>query len=150
MPMTKVEYHLVVLIFLKYLTAPLVHAAADRGIKIIQEVKKLFCQGRNGTLSYRFTGKETRIMCQNFMKLVKAVSSEQDTPIQSLQINTFAFVGLQLRVATSRFSRANIDQKVLQELKDSCKMYFNACSLLLGSVSTTVWTIGHAVPFHTA
>jgi len=88
-------------------------------------------------------------MCQNFMKLVKAVGSEQDTPIQSLQINTFAFVGLQLRVATSRFSRVNIDQKVLQELKDSCKMYFNACSLLLGSVSPTVWTIGHAVPFHT-
>ena len=88
-------------------------------------------------------------MCQNFMKLVKAVSSEQDTPIQSIQINTFAFVGLQLRVATSRFSRVNIDQKVLQELKDSCKMYFNACSLLLGSVSPTVWTIGHAVPFHT-
>ena len=54
------------------------------------------------------------------MKLLKAVSSEQDTPIQSLQINTFAFVGLQLRVATSRFSRVNIDQKVLQELKDSC------------------------------
>ena len=76
-------------------------------------------------------------------------SSEQDTPVQSLQINTFAFVGLQLRVATSRFSRVNIDQKVLQELKDSCKMYLNACSLLLGSVSPTVWTIGHAVPFHT-
>lgn len=88
-------------------------------------------------------------MCQNFMKLVKAVSSEQDTPVQSLQINTFAFVGLQLRVATSRFSRVNIDQKLLQELKDSCKMYLNACSLLLGSVSPTVWTIGHAVPFHT-
>lgn len=117
--------------------------------RLFKKVKKWFCQGRKGKLSYRFTGKETRIMCQNFMKLVKAVSSEQDTPIQSLQVNTFAFVGLQLRVATSRFSRVNIDQKVLQELKDSCKMYFNACSLLLGSVSPTVWTIGHAVPFHT-
>ena len=76
-------------------------------------------------------------------------SSEQDTPIQSLQINPFAFVGLQLGVVTSIFSRVNIDQKVSQELKDSCKMYFNACSLLLGSVSPTVWTIGYAVPFHT-
>lgn len=28
-------------------------------------------------------------------------------------------------------------------------MYFNACSLLLGGVSPTVWTIGHADPFHT-
>lgn len=76
-------------------------------------------------------------------------SSEQDTPIQSLQINPFAFVGLQLGAVTSIFSRVNIDQKVSQELKDSCKMYFNACSLLLGSVSLTVLTIGHAVPFHT-
>lgn len=117
--------------------------------RLFKKVKKWFCQGRKGTLSYRFTGKETRIMCQNFMKLVKAVSSEQDTPVQSLQINTFAFVGLQLRVATSRFSRVNIDQELLQELKDSCEMYFNACSLLLGSVTPTVWTIGHAIPFHT-
>ena len=27
-------------------------------------------------------------------------------------------------------------------------MYSNACSLLLGSVLPTVWTIGHAVSFH--
>ena len=62
--------------------------------RLFKKVKKWFGQGRKGTLSYRFTGKETRIMCQNFMKLAKAVSSGQDTPIQSLQINTFAFVGL--------------------------------------------------------
>ena len=76
--------------------------------RLFKKVKKWFCQGRKGNLSYRFTGKETRIMCQNFLKLVKAVSSEQDTLIESLQINTFAFVGLQLRVATSRFSRVGL------------------------------------------
>lgn len=65
-------------------------------------------------------------MCQTFMKLVKAASSEQETPIQSLQINTFAFVGLQLRVATSRFSRVNIDQKVLRNSKTPVK-----CILML-------------------
>ena len=54
--------------------------------RLFKKVKKWFWQGRKGTLSYRFTGKETRIMCQDFMKLVEAVSSEQDTPIQSLQI----------------------------------------------------------------
>ena len=111
--------------------------------RLFKKVKKWFCQGRKGTLSYRFTGKETSYVSKLYE--TGEGSSEQDTPIQSLQINTFAFVGLPLRVATSRFSRVNIDQKVLQELKD-CKMYFNACSLLLGSVSPTVWTIGHAVP----
>ena len=120
-----------------------------RASRLFKKVKKWFCQGRKGTLSYRFTGKETGIMCQNFTKLVIAVSSEQDTPIQSLQINTFAFVGLQLRVATSRFSRVNVDQELLQELKDSCEMYFNASSLLMDSASPSVWTIGHAIPFPT-
>ena len=39
-------------------------------------------------------------------------------------------------------------QTVLQELKDSCRNYFNACSLLLDKVTPTVWTVGYAIPFH--
>ena len=72
------------------------------------------------------------------MCLVKAISSEQDTPLQCLMVNTFAFVGIQLRNATSRFTRICIDATVLQELKDSCRNYFNACSLLLDKVTLTV------------
>ena len=63
-------------------------------------------------------------------------------------VNTFAFVGIQLRNATSRFTRICIDATVLQELKDSCRNYFNACSLLLDKVTPTVWTVGYAIPFH--
>ena len=55
------------------------------------------------------------------MCLVKAISSEQDTPLQCLMVSTFAFVGIQLRNATSRFTRICIDATVLQELKDSCR-----------------------------
>jgi hypothetical protein len=37
----------------------------------------------------------------------------------------------------------------LQELKECCKRYFNAYSILLGNITPTVWTIGYAVPYHT-
>ena len=36
--------------------------------RLFKKVKKWFCQGRKGTLSYRFTGKETRMMCQNLIQ----------------------------------------------------------------------------------
>ena len=117
--------------------------------RLYKKVKKWFSQGRKGPLSYRFTGKETKKMCHKFMHIVKAVSCESDSPLQMLKASTFAFIGLQLRDATSRFSRVSIDSTVLQEIKDSCRKYFNACSLLLDSVTPTVWTIGCAVPYHT-
>jgi hypothetical protein len=63
--------------------------------RLYKKVKKWFTQGRNGSLSYRFTGKETKILCHKFMHLLKAISKEDDSPLDTLQINTFAFVGLQ-------------------------------------------------------
>ena len=41
-----------------------------------------------------------------------------------------------------------IDERVLQELKDCCKLYFNACALLLDKITPTVWTIGYVIPYH--
>ena len=72
------------------------------------------------------------------MCLVKAISSQQDTHLQCLMVNTFSFVGLQLRNATSRFTKICIDATVLQELKNSSSNYFNACSILLDKVTPTV------------
>lgn len=119
-----------------------------RASRLYKKVRKWISQGRKGSLSYRFTGKETKLLSQKFMCLVKAISSQQDTPLQCLMVNTFAFVGLQLRNATSRFTRICIDATVLQELKNSCRNYFNACSILLDKVTPTVWTVGYAIPFH--
>lgn len=117
--------------------------------RLYKKVKKWCSQGRKGPLSYRFTGKETKKLCHKFTSILKAISREDDSPQQQLQICTFAFIGLQLRDAISRFSRVTITEGVLQEIKDSCKMYFNAYSLLLDTVTPTVWTIGHAIPYHT-
>lgn len=37
---------------------------------------------------------------------------------------------------------------MLSELKECCRKYFNAYSLLLGKATPIVWTIGYAVPYH--
>ena len=117
--------------------------------RLYKKVKKWFAKGRNGSLSYRFTGKETKIFCQKFMTLIKAISCDEDDPINRLQLCAFAFVGLQLRDCISRFSRVTVDETVMGELSESCSKYFNGCALFLGNVTPTVWTIGYAVPYHT-
>ena len=61
--------------------------------RLYKKVKKWISQGKKGCLSYRFTGKETKLLCQKFMCLVKAISSEQDTPLQCLMVNKFCFCG---------------------------------------------------------
>ena len=86
--------------------------------RLYKKVKKWCSQGQKGFLSYRFTGKETRKFCHNFMSILKAILREDDSPQQQLQICTFAFVGLQLRDTISRFSRVTIAEGVLQEIKD--------------------------------
>ena len=117
--------------------------------RLYKKVKKWCSQGRKGTLSYRFTGKETKKMCQRFTSILEAISHDDDTPQQQLQISSFAFIGLQLRDPISRFSRVTITEDVLQEIKGSCKRYFNTCSLLLDTVTPTVWTIDYAIPYQT-
>lgn len=131
--------------FSKYL-ATLKHIGATR---LYKKVKKWFNQGRNGPMNYRFTGKETKLLCHKYMHLLKAISCNHDSPSDSLRIAVLAFVGLRLRNATSRFSRVIINENILHELKDCCKKYFNAYSILLGNITPTVWTIGYAVPYHT-
>ena len=132
--------------FTKYLDT-LKHIGASR---LYKKVKKWFNQGsRNGPMNYRFTGKETKLLCHKYMHLLKAISCNHDNPSDSLHIVVLAFVGLQLRNATSRFSRVIINECILHELKDCCKKYFNAYSILLGNITPTVWTIGYAVPYHT-
>ena len=105
---------------------------------LYKKVKKWCAQGQKGNLSYRFTGKETKIMCHKFMHLLQAISSPNDIPIQQLQICSFVFIGLQLRDAISRFSRVSVTQGEVQVLQESCRKYFTASSRLLDSVTPTV------------
>ena len=53
--------------------------------------------------NYIFTGKETKLLCQNFMSLINIISV--DPPDTKLKTATLAYCGLQLRDAVSLFSR---------------------------------------------
>lgn len=79
------------------------------------------------------------------MFLVDAIGSDSDPHKTKLRIATLAYFGLQLRDAV--FSRVETDQEEITKLKNVCQHFFNANSLLL-RVSTTVWTIGYAMPYH--
>lgn len=98
---------------------------------------------------YRFTGRDSRMYLHNFMYLVESLESPADTARQTFRLHTFAFVSLELRNAVSLFCRFTINDEEIKELNNFCTNYFRACSLFLGSVTPTVWTIGHIVPIHT-
>ena len=82
------------------------------------------------------------------MFLIDAVANESDPPETKLNTASLAYIGLQLRDIVSRFSRIETNQEEIQQLKELCKHYFNANSLLLNKISPTIWTIGYAVPYH--
>ena len=93
-------------------------------------------QGNGQDLPYRFTGKETRLFCHNFMRLVKWLSSDKDSKHQWQTVLIYAYVGLKLRDCVSIFNRFHI-AVVARE-------YFRANALFLPlSVNPTVWTMGH-------
>ena len=48
---------------------------------LARKVKKWYdeTQGKGQDLQYRFTGKDSRLLCHNFMRLIKWLSSENDS-----------------------------------------------------------------------
>ena len=116
--------------------------------KLVKRIKSWFNEGRKGSFSYRFTGKETRIFCHKFMFVLHALSEETDPPETKLKIASIAFCCLQLRNATSYFSRVDITLAELEQCKKACLYLFNANALLFKSVTPTLWTIGYAIPRH--
>ena len=106
-------------------------------------------QGKGADLQYRFTGKEFRMFCQNFMRVIKQLRCEDDSRKQRLTVLVYAYIGVRLRDAVSLFSRIEITTEQLLELRVKCQQYFRANALFLPSMVTpTVWTLGHVVPQH--
>ena len=106
-------------------------------------------QGTGQDLQYRFTGKESRLFCHNFMWLVKWLSSEKDSKRQRQTVLIYAYVGLKLRDCVSIFNRFDITAEQLGQLAVVAREYFRANALFLpSSVNPTVWAIGHIIPSH--
>ena len=92
--------------------------------RLVKRIKSWFNEGRKGSFSYRFTGKETRIFCHKFMFVLHALSKETDPPETKLKIASIAFCCLQLRDATSYFSRVDITLAELEQCKKACLYLF--------------------------
>lgn len=121
-----------------------------KATRLAKKVRKWFCDGRlhNKDLSYRFTGKESKIMSNNFMKLINSLSLNDDQSTHIFKLHIFAIIAVNLRDAVSLFSRINITNEEVILLKKVSGKYFRACALF-ASVTPTTWTIGHVVPTHT-
>lgn len=66
-----------------------------------------------------------------------------------VKLNAMAFQGLKLRNSVSLFSTVTVSPEDVRNLKQECKLYFNACSLFDSKVYWTSWHIGYAIPYYT-
>lgn len=118
--------------------------------RLAKKVRKWFCDGRlkNKDLEYRFIGKESLIMCHQFMTLLSALELEDDQPVHNFALHVCATIAVNLRDSVSTFSRIKVTDKEVTSLTGVTRDYFRACALF-SSVSPTTWTIGHCVAAHT-
>lgn len=125
--------------------------------RLYKAILRWFREGRKSgsPFNIRFTGEETRLMCNGFCKLAKCILENDPNPASdsskkgSLKVYVLAFMALNLRDAVAIFSRiTNMNEDLLVELEKCCTSYFNAASLFL-RVTVSVWTLGYIVPVHT-
>ncbi len=107
--------------------------------------------GANGKdFDYRFTGKDSRMFLHNFMFLISVLEGQAITKSQqAIQIvHIHACLCLSLRNAVSLFSRVNISDEEVSELKTHCRNFYRGYCLYF-NVNPTVWSLGNVVPLHT-
>lgn len=104
-------------------------------------------QEAGAVLHYRFTGKDSRCFCHNFMRLIKWLSCESDSRKECQTVLALAYLGVRLRDCVSLFNRFEITLDQIDQLSVACYEYFKVNSMFLPrSVNPTVWTLGHIVP----
>lgn len=119
--------------------------------RLARKVSKWFdeIQCKKGDLQYRFTGKESRMFCHNYTRLLTFLGKDGNSQKQKQTILVLAYVGLRLRDICSIMNRFDIQEEHLVQLKTFAEEYNRANALfLLTSVNPTMWTIGHVVPLH--
>ena len=120
-----------------------------KATRLAKKIRKWFAGDRtkNKPLEYRFTGKESRLFCHNFMYIVESLKTDEDQNVHTFKLHVFAYTGLNLRDSVSLFSRISMSSEQVQSLSQVCSNYFRATALFLKSTPTS-WTIGHVVPVH--
>ena len=99
--------------------------------RLAKKVRKWFCDGclKNKDLEYRFTGKESLLMCHQFVTLLSALELEDDQPVHSFALHVFATIAVNLMDSVSIFSRIKVTDEEVTSLTEVTCNYFRACAL---------------------
>ena len=97
---------------------------------------------------YRFTGKDSRMFLHNFLFLISTLEGQAKSQQAKQIIHIHAYMWLCLRNAVSLFSRINISDEEVSELKTHCRNFYRGYCLYF-HVNPTVWSLGNVVPWHT-
>ena len=84
--------------------------------RVAKKVIKWFNEGHRLNFAYRFTGKDSRLFCHNFMQLIKAMSCTSDSSAQKQHVLVLSYIGLRLRDCCSIFNRLNINESDIDKL----------------------------------
>ena len=82
------------------------------------------------TFNYRFTGKDSRMFLHNFMFLINVLENGVSGKAAEL-LHVHAYLCLCLRNAVSLFSRVNITDEQILELKQHCTNFYRGSSVLI-------------------
>ena len=77
-------------------------------------------QGSGSDLHYRFTGKDSRCFCHNFMRLIRWLSNESDSRKEHQTVLLLAYLGVRLRDCVSLFNRFDITLDQISQLSVAC------------------------------
>ena len=121
-----------------------------KATRLAKKNRKWFAgdRSKNKQLEYRFTGKESRLFCHNFMSIVLSLKTDTDQDPHTFQLHVFAYTAINLRDSVSLFSRITVSGEEIKNLQQVCSNFFRATSLFLSGCTPTSWTIGHVVPLH--
>ena len=118
-----------------------------KATRLVKNIKKWFDEKRREELSYRFTGKESKLLSWSFCYLIDVTLHFEDLNYEQEKKNCgLAYSAINL--IGSLCSQVTISEADLQKLETLCKLYFNCYSLFLNKVRPTTWTVAYAIPKH--
>lgn len=133
--------------FVKYISALRECNLSRLAKRVIRWFDETRTNGR--PFDYRFTGRDSRLFLHSFMLLISAVDPGSSCPGRLGKVyHCIAYLCLCLRDCVSLFSRVNITDQELIQLRSLCVEYFRT-NVVFFKVNPTVWTIGHIVAAHT-
>lgn len=105
---------------------------------------------RDKDFSYRFTGKDSKLILHGFMYLIDATRGDSGDLKLLAKLLFLSLTAVKLRDCIAYFSMYSLSRENLLKLPSLAHDYFTAIVLFGGkcNVSATVWSIGHLVAVH--